>query len=848
VLVFTATLVNVFTFYASWQRRKTKGGMYFAFAMLFIAFWTLAAGLDYAAIPLSLKVFFAKMEQLGYMGAVALFAAFALSYAGYDNWLKKPLAGLLLIGIPASNVLLAWTNEFHGWVWTDFQPNEAIENVIIFVRGPAFTWKVLSGYGLLLGAFLSLLQVAIKGTELARKQARLLLLALLALIVSNLFYLFDAFHTPGVNWSSLTFSITGIFFGVALYGSRFLDLVPIARNIIIEQMEDGVLVLDPQGELVDFNPAAQEILGLRPEDLWKPIWAGLARWPDMTRFLMASSQKTTQEITLGTNSRVFDLRTTPLADRRGQIYGRLVVFREITARKQSEEILRQSEEKFYKAFHFSPDAIQITHPEDGVILDVNEGFCSLMGYSRAEALDISTLSLNLWVDPRDRQQMVESLRQNGQIRDQEYRFRAKSGRQITGLFSAEMVMLNNEARIISIVRDISQLKLRDELIRFRLELWEASTTCEVDELMQHALDKVCALTGSEIGFCHFVEADQKTLFLQTWSTRTQGEFCRVLEKGEHHPLDQAGLWAEAFRQRKPVLHNDYLALPQRRGLPEGHAVLTRELVVPVLYDLRVVAILGVGNKATDYNTNDVELAAAAADLIWTIVSHKTAEWKLRETQSQLLEHQRELAKIEERQRMARDLHDSVNQSIHSMVLFSETLVSTLEKNNFERARQIAERLQESALQSLKETRLLLYGLQDVGGETFDLVQRLENRLSTVERRAGIRAQLIQEGSLVGCPPEWRENLYWIAVEALNNALKHARARTVQVLIRVDSPHLDLEVSDTGIGFNLDKVAFGGQGLKNLRERAELLNGSLVVESQPGQGTTVRFRGKLKDQI
>src|SRR5512147_1284625 len=148
--ILIATLVNCLVAYNSWQRRKAKSGVYFAYAMIAATFWTLVATLDYAAIPVGLKISFAKLEYLSYTCALAFFTAFALSYAGYEDWLKKTWVKLLLIGLPAVTTLLAWTNDLHGWVWSGFTPNSAADNVLIFEHGPAFTLIAAVGYGLIL--------------------------------------------------------------------------------------------------------------------------------------------------------------------------------------------------------------------------------------------------------------------------------------------------------------------------------------------------------------------------------------------------------------------------------------------------------------------------------------------------------------------------------------------------------------------------------------------------------------------------------------------------------------------------------------------------------------------------
>jgi diguanylate cyclase (GGDEF)-like protein len=184
-------------------------------------------------------------------------------------------------------------------------------------------------------------------------------------------------------------------------------------------------------------------------------------------------------------------------------------------------------------------------------------------------------------------------------------------------------------------QELAERKRAEEIVRLRLRLWEYATTHSVDELMQKALDEIGALTGSPIGFYHFVEEDQITLSLQAWSTRTLTEFCRAEGKGLHYPIDEAGVWVDCVHQRKPVIHNDYSALPHRRGMPAGHAEVIRELVAPTIRHNRVVAILGIGNKPTDYDEKDVELVSYIADIIWTIMEQKRANEQILQLNARL---------------------------------------------------------------------------------------------------------------------------------------------------------------------------------------------------------------------
>jgi len=183
-----------------------------------------------------------------------------------------------------------------------------------------------------------------------------------------------------------------------------------------------------------------------------------------------------------------------------------------------------------------------------------------------------------------------------------------------------------------LLKHIAEQDRAERIMQARLRLMQFAVSHTVDELLQATLDEIETLTGSTIGFFHFLEVDQKTLWLQAWSTNTLQNMCEAEGKGSHYSVDQAGVWADCIRQRRPVIHNDYASLAHRKGTPEGHAPISRELTVPILRNDHVVAILGVGNKSRDYITSDVELVSTLADFAWDIIERKQAEDALRESE------------------------------------------------------------------------------------------------------------------------------------------------------------------------------------------------------------------------
>ncbi len=195
--------------------------------------------------------------------------------------------------------------------------------------------------------------------------------------------------------------------------------------------------------------------------------------------------------------------------------------------------------------------------------------------------------------------------------------------------------------------------------------------------------------------------------------------------------------------------------------------------------------------------------------------------------------------LEERQRLARDLHDSVTQSLYGLSTLTEAGKLHLESGNAPATAHLLTRIGQTTRQAIREMRLFLHQLRPPVLEQEGLVNALELRLAAVEGRSDVRASLLADES-IHLPFEVENALYHIAQEALNNALKHASASTVTVRLVRTQEGVQLSINDNGCGFNPDRGVGGGMGLENMRARAAEINAVLEIHSKVGSGTNVNI--------
>ena len=294
---------------------------------------------------------------------------------------------------------------------------------------------------------------------------------------------------------------------------------------------------------------------------------------------------------------------------------------DITERKQAESDLQRREEQYRAVIETTPDGFWITDRQ-GRLLEANDAYVRLSGYRRDELLNMTIADLEASETFAETATRIQKVAREGSDLFQT-QHRAKSGQVWAAEINAAYWPIDG-GRMFIFIRDINHRQRSEALIKVRMRLSAMTIAGSLDDLIKAALDEAERFTGSQIGFFHFVAADQENLLLQTWSSRTH-TLCTAMGKGQHYPINQAGVWVDCVRQQRPIIHNNYAHLPDRRELPAGHVALIRELTMPILADGRVVAILGVGNKPEDYTADDVEAMQELTALIMDVIERKRTE-------------------------------------------------------------------------------------------------------------------------------------------------------------------------------------------------------------------------------
>jgi PAS domain S-box-containing protein len=640
------------------------------------------------------------------------------------------------------------------------------------------------------------------------------------------------------------------------------------KDRAIESSISALAITDLAGHLTYVNPAfiklwgyddECEVLGRSALALWQREDEAAA----VVQALMTQGRWIGELTGRGKDGNPIDLQViaSMVVDGAGQPSYMLASFEDITERRRAEEALAREEAQLRATLYSIGDAVIATDIE-GRVARMNPVAEQLTGWSEAGAVGRPLDEVFCPVDEETGCQIQDPVRQilqegiAGETAG-DILLIARGGRE-TPIAVDSAPILDQRGMptgVVLVFRDQTEEHLNRHLTQARLSLIKYAADHSLDEFLTRALDKVSAFVGSPIGFYHFVEPDQKTLSLQQWSTRTLNEFCQAEGRGLHYGVDEAGVWVDCVHGKRAVIHNDYEALPHKKGLPEGHAHVSRELVVPVMREGKVVAILGVGNKPCDYVQKDVEIVSYLADVTWEIVRQKRAEEALQESARELAHSNRELEQFAY----------AISHDLQEPLRMVSGFLGLLDQQSGEQLDDRSREFLDHALDGAMRMQAMIQGLLDLArvttqGHEFapvDCEAVLEHTLQVMQVPLAASASSVTYDPLPTVLAD-EVQVGQVLQNLIGNAVKFRRQDQPRIHVSAEpqGDHWRFSVQDNGIGLDPAQTEriFGvfqrlhahgeyqgmGMGLAICKKIVERHGGRIWVESEPGMGATFFF--------
>ncbi|MBK9714064.1 MAG: PAS domain S-box protein [Kouleothrix sp.] len=328
-----------------WLRRGGPGRAALIVLMLGVTIWSFGYSQELSSSNVADARFWSKLQYIGIVVVPASWLVFGLKYSG-AIWLKRRHFALLAL-VPALTLVFVWTNELHGLLWRE--SHLAVHGAFATLEvtyGPWFWVHTAAAYSCLLSGTIILLRSHMRSANLYSMQTLVMLGSVFAPWVGNALYIAGLGPWDRLDLTPFAFAISGLLWGWGLLGLRLLDIVPVARDTVVESMSDGVLVLDEENRVVDMNAAARSALGYGTSELiGKPIAYLHDRWPTVVApYLNRTDIADEIVVERDGTQHVLDLRISSLRNRRGQLCGRLIVWRDISDRKRAEVELLQAKD------------------------------------------------------------------------------------------------------------------------------------------------------------------------------------------------------------------------------------------------------------------------------------------------------------------------------------------------------------------------------------------------------------------------------------------------------------------------------------------------------------------------
>lgn len=454
IILFSAATISLISAIYAWRQRPRTGALSFSLMMFAVSIWLIGYMFEFISMDSASRFFWGNIAYIGITLAPAAFLLFSLEYTGRSNWLSWKVIGLLCIE-PIFVQIMLWTSIrfefFYTQVIYDF--SQPIPEAT-FMYGPAFWIHAVYSYTLLLIGTIILFLKFRTAAGLYRRQLTIILIAAMIPWITNIVYLLWPGSTI-IDPTALAFFATGLLWGWAIFGYRLMNIMPIARDTVVEHMKDGMLVLDFENRIVDINPAAEQIIGQNVDDIvGKNAADVLSPWQDVA-IPYENVDQANDEITVtrGENTFYYDLQITPLLNRQGERTGRLILLRNITKRKHTEDA-------YYTLVNQTAQGLVIL--QNMKIQFANPALSEITGIPLDELISAPISKLMHNIHPDDLSTLMHSLSEASQI---ELRFLGFEDEVRWFEFSATQIQYQGALAIQAVISDITRRKNSEDILR-----------------------------------------------------------------------------------------------------------------------------------------------------------------------------------------------------------------------------------------------------------------------------------------------------------------------------------------------------------------------------------------------
>ena len=508
-LVAASALSGALAWY-TWRNRRTAGAISLS-VLLFILFeWDASYVVHLAATTLELKKFWLNIAFIGVVATPVAWMTFAFEYTGRKVWINARRLALLSI-IPLTTLLIIFTDKWHHL----FRTSETLASeggyvLLNTTNGPWFWVHAAYTYTLIMIGLFLIVRALLRWPAQYRAQMIWILLATLTPLIANVLTVFKLVPVI-IDLTPFAFTVSGLGMAYALFRHRLLDIAPLARDLVIEGMKDGMIVLNSSRSIVDINPAAQRILGLsgNTQLIGKPVEEILNKWPNLIeRYRDVFDAEDEIVIGEGESRRWYELHLSTLRDENNLVTGQVVTIRNITQRKQAESRVQESEARFRQIVENASDLIY-RFDGTGHVTYANPSTLHLLGFDKEEELlgkYFLDLTLPEYRDKLKRYYFHQYLSQT-KTTYQEFPTLTADGREVWFGQNVQLIYAGDQViGFQALARDITAIKQAQESLRIaRDQALEASRA--KSQLLSRVSHELRTPLGGILGYAELLRDD-----------------------------------------------------------------------------------------------------------------------------------------------------------------------------------------------------------------------------------------------------------------------------------------------------------------------------------------------------